>query len=217
MTLLRGTIAGCGGLEGHGRQRRYTADCSRCDRRGERKTIRDHLPGNRRRQQFRDRAGHRQQPAAVRHQNGCQTGVGSRDVRCRTGRPRFGRNFDLAQLGWTTGRQNPCFLFSSSEIPTAKNNWLGTKFGGVNITGYSSTTYDQACQTYLSAGLDKDLANQANQQALTQLANDVPFIPLFSDQSDGLRADLCGLTLDVSSRSGLKDIEKLDIGTTCSK
>jgi hypothetical protein len=31
------------------------------------------------------------------------------------------------------------------------------------------------------------------------------------------RADLCGLTLDVSSRSGLKDIEKLDIGTTCIK
>jgi len=130
----------------------------------------------------------------------------------------FGRNFDLAQLGWTTGRQNPCFLFSSSEIPTAKNNWLGTKFGGVNITGYSSTTYDQACQTYLSAGLDKDLANQANQQALTQLANDVPFIPLFFKTKVMVsRADLCGLTLDVSSRSGLKDIEKLDIGTTCSK
>lgn len=126
----------------------------------------------------------------------------------------FGRNFDLAQLGWTVGRQNPCFLFSTSEIPTAKNSWLGTKYGGVNLTGYSNPVYDQACENYLTAGLDADAANAANQQALTQLANDVPFIPLFFNVKVMIsRPDLCGLSLDVSSRSGLKDIEKLDIGT----
>ena len=129
----------------------------------------------------------------------------------------FGRNFDLAQLGWTSGRQNPCFLFSSSEIPSAKNDWMGTKFGGVNLTGYSNPAYDQACQTYLTAGADAELANQSNQQALTQLASDVPFIPLFFKTRVMVsRPDLCGLSLDVSSRSGLKDIEKFDIGTTCS-
>jgi peptide/nickel transport system substrate-binding protein len=126
----------------------------------------------------------------------------------------FGRNFDLAQLGWTTGRQNPCFLFATSEIPNAANNWLGTKYGGVNMTGYSNSAYDTACEAYLTAGLDADAANTANQQALTQLANDVPFIPLYFKTKVMLsRPDLCGLSLDSSSRSGLKDIESLDIGT----
>ena len=130
----------------------------------------------------------------------------------------FGRNFDLAQLGWTVGRQNPCFLFSTSEIPSAANSWLGTKYGGVNLTGYSNPVYDQACQGYLSAGLDANAANQANTQALTQLANDVPIIPLFFDTRVMIsRPDLCGLTFDVSSRSGLKDIEKLDFGSACAK
>ena len=125
----------------------------------------------------------------------------------------FGRNFDLAQLGWTTGRQNPCFLFSTSEIPSAKNNWLGTKYGGVNLTGYSNPAYDTACENYLTAGLDANAANTANQQAMTQLANDVPFIPLyFTTKVMISRPDLCGLSLDVSSRSGLKNIESLDIG-----
>jgi peptide/nickel transport system substrate-binding protein len=46
------------------------------------------------------------------------------------------------------------------------------------------------------------------------LANDVPFIPLYFKTKVMLsRPDLCGLSLDSSSRSGLKDIESLDIGT----
>lgn len=126
----------------------------------------------------------------------------------------FGRNFDLAQMGWTTGRQNPCFLFSSSEIPNAKNNWLGTKYGGVNVTGYSNKDYDAACEAYLTAGLDADAAKTANQQALTDLANDLPILPLYFDTKVMIsRPDLCGLSLDVSSRSGLKNIENLDIGS----
>ena len=130
----------------------------------------------------------------------------------------FGRNFDLAQLGWTTARQNPCFLFSSSEIPSAANALLGTKYGGVNMTGYSNPIYDQACQAYLSAGLDADAANQANTQAMTQLATDVPMIPLFFDTKVMVsRPDLCGLTLDVSARSGLQDIEKVNVGSACSQ
>ena len=65
----------------------------------------------------------------------------------------FGRNFDLAELAWSTGRQPPCFLFSSSEIPSAKNKWLGTRYGGVNLSGYTSSEYDAACEQALSAGL----------------------------------------------------------------
>jgi peptide/nickel transport system substrate-binding protein len=130
----------------------------------------------------------------------------------------FGRNFDLALLGWTSGRQNPCFLYETSEIPSAANDWLGTKFGGVNLTGYSNSEYDTACQAYLTAGLDQEAATTANQQAMTILANDLPVIPLYYQVKVMVsRPDLCGLTLDASSRSGLKDIEKLDISSSCSQ
>jgi peptide/nickel transport system substrate-binding protein len=57
----------------------------------------------------------------------------------------FGRGFDLAELPWSTGRQAPCFLYTSSEIPTEKNKWLGSRYGGLNITGWSNDEYDAAC------------------------------------------------------------------------
>ena len=67
--------------------------------------------------------------------------------------PLFGRNFDLAQLAWSSGNMPSCFLYTSSEIPSEKNSWLGTKYGGVNLTGYSNADYDTACSAMLNAGL----------------------------------------------------------------
>ena len=69
--------------------------------------------------------------------------------------------------------------------------------------------------SWLGGTDERNYDNEAvRRQALTQLANDVPFIPLFFNVKVMIsRPDLCGLSLDVSSRSGLKDIEKLDIGT----
>jgi peptide/nickel transport system substrate-binding protein len=46
----------------------------------------------------------------------------------------------------------------------------------------------------------------------------VPVIPLFYHLKVMVsRPDLCGLTLDVSSRSGLRTIEDLDISSSCSQ
>jgi peptide/nickel transport system substrate-binding protein len=128
----------------------------------------------------------------------------------------FGRNFDLAEFGWTTGSQPPCFLYSSTEVPTARNNWLGTKHGGVNITGYSNPAYDQACELQLTSGLDQATIDSANKDAMTILANDLPVLPLFYHLKIMVsRPDLCGLTFDVSSRSGLRTIETVKNGADC--
>jgi peptide/nickel transport system substrate-binding protein len=128
----------------------------------------------------------------------------------------FGRNFDLAELAWSTGRQPPCFLFSSTEIPTEKNSWLGTKFGGVNLTGYSNPAYDEACTNMLESGLDKAAFDQNNQVTQHLIADDLPVLPLFYHiKAMVSRIDLCGLTLDVSSRSPLDQIESLDISSDC--
>jgi peptide/nickel transport system substrate-binding protein len=128
----------------------------------------------------------------------------------------FGRNFDLAELGWATGSQPSCFLYSSSEIPSLENGWMGTKHGGVNITGYSNAAYDAACAKQLTSGLDTAGIFAANSEAMTILANDLPVLPLFYHIKAMIsRPDLCGLVLDVSSRSGLKDLESLYTSDSC--
>ena len=128
----------------------------------------------------------------------------------------FGRNFDLAEIGWATGSQPSCFLYSSTEIPTAANGWNGLKYGGLNLTGYSNDTYDKACSTQLSSGLDMAGLQAANREAMTLLTNDLPVLPLFYNIKVMVsRPDLCGLTLDSTSRSGLREIESLGIGQDC--
>jgi peptide/nickel transport system substrate-binding protein len=128
----------------------------------------------------------------------------------------FGRNFDLAELAWSTGRQPPCFLYLSNEIPAAKNDWLGTKYGGVNLTVYSNEAYDQACLDMVSAGLNAELFDTDSQKTQEILATDLPVIPLFYHVKVMVsRPDLCGLSLDVSSRSPFRQIEELDIAENC--
>lgn len=128
----------------------------------------------------------------------------------------FGRKFDLAELPWSSGNTPSCFLYASSEIPSEKNAWLGTKYGGANLTGYANAEYDAACDTLLSAGLDEESLKAANQQTQQILANDLPVLPLFYHiKAMVSRVDLCGLTLDTSSRSALSQIENLELSTTC--
>jgi peptide/nickel transport system substrate-binding protein len=128
----------------------------------------------------------------------------------------FGRNFDLAEIGWATGSQPSCFLYTTPEIPTAANGWNGTKYGGLNLTGYSNAAYDTACSTQLSSGLDTAGILAANSEAMNILANDLPVLPLYYDIKIMVsRTDLCGLTLDPTSRSGLRVIEDLDVGEQC--
>jgi peptide/nickel transport system substrate-binding protein len=130
--------------------------------------------------------------------------------------PLFGRKFDLAQLGWSSGNMPSCFLYTSSEVPSEANQWLGTQYGGVNLTGYSNADYDKACSAMLNSGLDADTFNQNNQITQQMLANDLPMLPLFYQiKAMASRVDLCGLTLDTSARSALGNIEALEILKTC--
>lgn len=127
----------------------------------------------------------------------------------------FGRAFDLAELAWSTGRQPPCFLYSSSEIPTLSNHWLGTKFGGVNISGYKNEEYDAACSRMLSAGLNTEAFAADNQKTQQLIADELPVLPLFYHlKVMAARPDLCGVSLDVSSRSGVKNLELFDLSAT---
>lgn len=121
----------------------------------------------------------------------------------------FGRNFDLAQFTWQAGRTNPCFLYSSNQIPNAQNLWVGA-----NITGYADPQYDLACQQAQNAALN-DAEAQAEVQRLFNEA--LPALPLYYQlKTAASRTDFCGFdTLDVSSRSILYNIEFFGYGEYC--
>ncbi len=128
----------------------------------------------------------------------------------------FGRKFDLAQFAWAVGEIPPCFLYLSSEIPSAANNWLGTEFGGANISGYSNADFDAACRESISKGLANGALPEAARRAMALLASDLPDIPLLYQPKIAIsRPDLCGLEMDISSRSEFWNLEALDYGENC--
>lgn len=130
----------------------------------------------------------------------------------------FGRNYDLAEFAWTAGIEPPCFLYETDEIATAANSWQGTLFGGLNSTGFSNAELDQACKAARSAGLDSELITHSQQEVQKILAEQMPSIPLFYFVSlAASRSDLCGLQMDVSSRSEFKTIETMNYGAGCQK
>lgn len=121
----------------------------------------------------------------------------------------FGRNFDLAEFTWQAGRTNPCFLYSSNQIPNAQNLWVGA-----NITGYADSQYDLACQQAQNATL-KDAEAQAEIQRLFNEA--LPVLPLYYQlKIAASRTDFCGFeAVDVSSRSVLFEIERFGYAELC--
>jgi peptide/nickel transport system substrate-binding protein len=128
----------------------------------------------------------------------------------------FGRKFDLAQFAWAVGEVPPCFLYMSNEIPSAANNWLGEKFGGANITGYSNPDFDKACQESLSGGMAVSVLPEAARKAMEILTSELPDIPLLYQPKIAIsRPDLCGLAMDISSRSEFWNLENLDFGQNC--
>jgi peptide/nickel transport system substrate-binding protein len=125
--------------------------------------------------------------------------------------PVFGRSFDLAQFAWDAGSQPQCVLYESSQVPTAKNNWIGA-----NVTGLAGSSLDAACQKARQARPGTAGFASAAQEAERQFAAELPVIPLYYRLKIAVgRPDLCGLALDPSARSLLAALESLDYGTPC--
>jgi peptide/nickel transport system substrate-binding protein len=125
----------------------------------------------------------------------------------------FGRKFDLAQIAWQAGAGNPCFLYESSQVPSANNRWLG-----VNITGYANPVYDAACKSARTADASQPDYKEKNDAAQTLFAQELPAVPLyFNLKIVAARPDFCGFEMDVTSRSALWNIEDFDYGESCPK
>lgn len=125
--------------------------------------------------------------------------------------PLFGRQFDLAAYSIGSNSLKPqCEWFTSAQIPTEANNWVGT-----NVTGYKSSQFDRACLG-ASQTLPGDPEFSLHQEAQSIFAADLPDIPLYVRlKVAAARRDFCGFALDPSSSSALSDIEVFDYGEEC--
>ena len=125
--------------------------------------------------------------------------------------PLFGRRFDLIEYAMgVNGIEPPCTWFTSAEIPTAANHWIGT-----NVTGYSSSAYDAACTAARLALPDEPVYSESYRQTQALFSADLPAIPLyFRLRVAAARPDFCHFDLDPSANP-LWNIEAFDYGPTC--
>jgi len=125
--------------------------------------------------------------------------------------PLFGRHFDLAEYAIGVNSLEPqCGWFTTSQIPTEANNWIGT-----NISGYKNPVFDTACLQGLQS-LPGDPTYTSHQEAQSIFASELPSIPLYLRlRVAASRPDFCGYVLDPSSPSALDDIESFDYGDGC--
>lgn len=126
--------------------------------------------------------------------------------------PLFGRQFDLAEFAMsTTGGQPPCDWWSTDEIPTADNLWIGA-----NVSGYSSGAYDAACRAALTSLPDTPEFSEANNEAEFLFSDDLPVVPLYwRIIVAAARSDMCNFVLNPTASSDLWNIEQFDYGEAC--
>jgi peptide/nickel transport system substrate-binding protein len=125
--------------------------------------------------------------------------------------PLFGRSFDLAEFAMgTTSLEPPCSWFTTAQIPTAANNWVGA-----NVTGYKSPEFDAACARAQAQTPDDEAYRDAYHQTESIFASDLPAIPLYMRlKVAAARPDMCNFDLDPTANT-LWNIESLDYETTC--
>ena len=125
--------------------------------------------------------------------------------------PLFGRRFDMIEYAMgVNGIEPPCEWFTTGQIPTAANHWIGT-----NVAGYSNPDYDAACAAARQALPDEEAYSASYRQAQLIFATDLPDIPLYYRlRVAASRPDFCHFDLDPSG-SPLWNIEAFDYGPSC--
>jgi peptide/nickel transport system substrate-binding protein len=125
--------------------------------------------------------------------------------------PLFGRRFDLIEYAMgVNGIEPPCGWFTSAEIPSASNHWVGT-----NVTGYKNPQFEAACRTAGLALPDEASYADSYLQTQTLFSTELPAIPLYYRlRVAAARPDLCHFDLDPSANP-LWNIEAFDRGEAC--
>lgn len=80
----------------------------------------------------------------------------------------FGRNFELALVSWQPEHLNLCQLYTSDQVPSSINSWVGT-----NLAGLSSAEFDEAC-----LGVSTRLSGEEGLDDASIMADYLPAIAL---------------------------------------
>jgi peptide/nickel transport system substrate-binding protein len=129
--------------------------------------------------------------------------------------PVFGRNFSMAQFGWVTALQPPCFLYTSTEIPGPYPEYP-KGWGGANASGYSNPDFDGACQQAFTSLPDTPEHQEAHFRAQAIFAEELPAVPLYLRlKLVAMRPDMCNVVVDASAESALWNLEAFDYGENC--
>jgi peptide/nickel transport system substrate-binding protein len=125
--------------------------------------------------------------------------------------PLFGRSFDLAEFAMgTPSLEPPCSWYTTTQIPTAANNWVGA-----NVTGYKNPEFDAACARAQAQTPDDEAYLDAYHLTQSIFTADLPAIPLYARlKVAAARPDMCNFDLDPTANT-LWNIEALDYQTTC--
>jgi peptide/nickel transport system substrate-binding protein len=123
----------------------------------------------------------------------------------------FGRNFDLIEYAMGVDSvEPPCDWFTTAEIPTASNSWIGT-----NVTAYTNEEYDAACHAAQLALPGEQVYIDSYRQTQVLFSNELPAIPLFYRLRIAVaRPDICHFDLDATANP-LWNIEAFDKGEAC--
>jgi len=123
----------------------------------------------------------------------------------------FGRRFDLIEYAMgVNGIEPPCGWFTSAEIPSASNSWIGT-----NVTGYKNEQYDAACRAAQLALPGEQAYADSYRQTQVLFSSELPAIPLYYRvRIAATRPDLCHFDLDPTANP-LWNIEAIDVGEAC--
>jgi len=126
--------------------------------------------------------------------------------------PLFGRRFDMAQFSWPASLEPACFLYTSTEIPGPYPQFP-KGWGGANNTAFSNPAFDRACQRARLSLPDTPDHAAAHREAQAIFAEELPAIPLYVHLSwAAMRADLCGIELQVPVENPLWNLETWDYG-----
>ena len=125
--------------------------------------------------------------------------------------PLFGRRFDLIEYAMgVNGIEPPCEWFTSTEIPSASNNWIGT-----NVTGYKNEQYDAACRAAQLALPGEQAYVDSYRQTQVLFASELPAIPLYYRMRvAAARPGICHFDFDATANP-LWDVEAIDSGEAC--
>ncbi|NOT06430.1 MAG: hypothetical protein HOP27_17700 [Anaerolineales bacterium] len=123
----------------------------------------------------------------------------------------FGRHFDLIEYAMGVNSiEPPCGWFTTDEIPTASNLWIGT-----NVTAYKNEEFDAACRSAQLSLPDEPSYLESYRQTQVLFSTELPAIPLYYRlRIAAARPDLCHFDLDATANP-LWNIEAFDMGEAC--